>query len=244
MQTKFLDAVISAMEANMLNYVLWNYNPHNSHHFGDRWNGEDFSIFSSNNRKEVTTSDFPVTPADSNSANSEDEILSNSSSCALSSSPFDISDISMESTNDEPHVGGRALDAIIRPHACAIAGVPISTSFRVETKKFELIFATKSESIKKTEQECTSEIFVPKFHYSSWNDFHVEVSDGVWRYDPESEMIFWVFDPTVEQTVKPSTKSWFGFPEIEPQLPDELKHFHYLRITEKKAKRNSWWKSV
>ncbi|KAL2915197.1 hypothetical protein HK105_205304 [Polyrhizophydium stewartii] len=47
--TNFLDAVISAMESNLVNFTLWNYNPHNDNVFGDHWNGEDFSIFSKDN---------------------------------------------------------------------------------------------------------------------------------------------------------------------------------------------------
>ncbi|KAI9224545.1 glycoside hydrolase superfamily [Blastocladiella britannica] len=42
----FLDAVISAMEANLLHFTLWNYNVDNDNTHGDHWNGEDFSIFS------------------------------------------------------------------------------------------------------------------------------------------------------------------------------------------------------
>ena len=34
------------MEANLLHFTLWNYNPLNDNTFGDYWNGEDFSIYS------------------------------------------------------------------------------------------------------------------------------------------------------------------------------------------------------
>ncbi|KAF9002384.1 hypothetical protein BGZ52_009658, partial [Haplosporangium bisporale] len=44
--SKFLDAVISAMESNLLSFTLWNYNTTNDNTHGDHWNGEDFSIFS------------------------------------------------------------------------------------------------------------------------------------------------------------------------------------------------------
>ncbi|KAH6561401.1 hypothetical protein BASA83_002406 [Batrachochytrium salamandrivorans] len=47
--TNFLDAVINAMEYNLVNFTLWNYNPHNDNAFGDHWNGEDFSIYSRTN---------------------------------------------------------------------------------------------------------------------------------------------------------------------------------------------------
>lgn len=44
---QFLDAVIYALETNMMNFTLWNYDVFNDHEFGDHWNGENFSIYSS-----------------------------------------------------------------------------------------------------------------------------------------------------------------------------------------------------
>ena len=45
-QIKAIDRNFRAMEANLLSYTLWNYNPDNTHARGDQWNGEDFSIYS------------------------------------------------------------------------------------------------------------------------------------------------------------------------------------------------------
>lgn len=43
-QRECMDALISAMEDNFVNYTLWNYNPHNRVEYGDGWNKEDFSV--------------------------------------------------------------------------------------------------------------------------------------------------------------------------------------------------------
>ncbi|KAG0244945.1 hypothetical protein BGW41_005544 [Actinomortierella wolfii] len=45
-QVRAMDANMYALESNHLNFTLWNYCADNSHKWGDRWNGEDLSLFS------------------------------------------------------------------------------------------------------------------------------------------------------------------------------------------------------
>jgi len=49
-QIQAMDATISALEANLVNFTLWNYTADNSHVRGDQWNGEDLSIYSPDDR--------------------------------------------------------------------------------------------------------------------------------------------------------------------------------------------------
>jgi len=51
MSSSSLDRTINGMETNMLEYVLWNYMPHNTASQGDWWNGEDLSIRSNGNNR-------------------------------------------------------------------------------------------------------------------------------------------------------------------------------------------------
>jgi hypothetical protein len=45
-QVKALQRTFQAVEANLLNYTLWDYTPDNNNAHGDLWNDEDLSIFS------------------------------------------------------------------------------------------------------------------------------------------------------------------------------------------------------
>lgn len=44
-QIKAMDANMCALERNLLNFTLWNYCHDNNNTWGDRWNGEDLSLY-------------------------------------------------------------------------------------------------------------------------------------------------------------------------------------------------------
>ena len=41
-----MDANMTALDRNLLNFTIWNYCPDNCHQWGDQWNGEDLSLWS------------------------------------------------------------------------------------------------------------------------------------------------------------------------------------------------------
>jgi hypothetical protein len=49
-QIQAIDDVIQALEANLVNFTLWNYTADNSNAHGDQWCGEDLSIFSNDQK--------------------------------------------------------------------------------------------------------------------------------------------------------------------------------------------------
>ncbi|KAF9425127.1 hypothetical protein BGZ94_007818 [Podila epigama] len=194
--SKFLDAVLSSLEANLLSFTLWNYNATNDNTHGDHWNGEDFSIFSldsprpspslsrtgspgpesqrtlrqqaPNFAKEVmkraatSTNDNSSSPKQSlydekqqtprmDKKEEFEDIDFNASTwneedTVAGDSPFDRSyfafedEYSYDGRDHEAHIGGRALDAVVRPYAAKVAGEPISTEFNLATLQYTFRF--------------------------------------------------------------------------------------------------------
>ncbi|KAG0054957.1 hypothetical protein BGZ83_009941 [Gryganskiella cystojenkinii] len=178
---KFLDAVLSAMESNLLSFALWNYNTTNDNTHGDHWNGEDFSIFSLDSPKVPALIDslssqndsrttlrqqapnfakevmrraalenkaiaFVVddeTEGGSTTKDSDNEI---ETLAIEDDSPFDRAYFSFDHEESDDgrdhvhHVGGRALDAVVRPYAAKVAGEPISSEFDFTTLQYTFRF--------------------------------------------------------------------------------------------------------
>ncbi|KAF9196911.1 hypothetical protein BGZ50_004498 [Haplosporangium sp. Z 11] len=193
---KFLDAVLSAMESNLLSFTLWNYNTTNDNTYGDHWNGEDFSIFSLDSPQPSHSGNNSGSPGAAKTTlrqqlpNFAKEVMRNAAvrnagnnpipSDSLEStagnisstidqgdgkvvrtarenddendttidddSPFDRSYISFDheecdhGRDHAGHVGGRALDAIVRPYAAKVAGEPISSEFDFTTLQYTFSF--------------------------------------------------------------------------------------------------------
>ncbi|MGA2821014.1 MAG: cellulase family glycosylhydrolase [Anaerolineales bacterium] len=141
-QVEAADRTCRSLEANLLSYTWWNYTADNSNAWGDQWNGEDFSIFSPDQRTD---------PADAFS-------------------------------------GGRALKAIVRPYARAIAGEPIRMEFNLAKREFNLVYRSGQPGTGPTE------IFVPALHFPQ--GYRVEVSDGDFEIHPETSLLMYRHDPT------------------------------------------------
>ncbi|KAF9353734.1 hypothetical protein BGX26_008506 [Mortierella sp. AD094] len=196
--SRFLDAVLSSLEANLLSFTLWNYNATNDNTYGDHWNGEDFSIFSLDSpqgspdpnrsrspgsdsrqtlrqqapnfakevmkRSAVSTADFSskmqirrggndpslafIDAEEKQDAQGDefDIVTINDEETIAEDSPFDRSyfrfedEESDDGRHHESHIGGRALDAVVRPYAAKVAGEPISTEFDLATLKYTFRF--------------------------------------------------------------------------------------------------------
>ncbi len=136
-QEQAMDASLSALEANLLPYTLWNYTPDNSNEWGDGWNAEDLSIFSRDQQ----------------------------------SNPRDINS------------GGRALNAVLRPYARAVAGTPLRMTFDYQTGVFEFVYKHDPAV------SAPTEFYMPAWQYP--HGYTVEVSDGTYEIDPAAQTLIY-----------------------------------------------------
>lgn len=79
--------------------------------------------------------------------------------------------------------GGRALEAVVRPYALAVAGEPLRMSFDLKRKVFELEFRH-DPSV-----SAPTELFVPRFQYP--DGIAVELSDGDYAHDREEQRLLY-----------------------------------------------------
>ncbi|CAG8699606.1 86_t:CDS:2 [Acaulospora morrowiae] len=199
----FLDAVLSAMEKNLVNFTLWNYNPSNDNAHGDHWYGEDFSIFSP----------LPSKPVVSENSRMQKELSIKTSmlkdqqntevcaECTTTSptSPFNLNSwefMDQENHYDPSHhAGGRVLDAVLRPYAAKFPGIPQTMTFNLETKEFIFKFTNfpSSQPINSDFSNIVApevEIFIPNYHYRK-SGLDIRVSDGDWRYVRSGQTLYW-----------------------------------------------------
>ncbi|KAK9783617.1 putative Glycoside hydrolase superfamily [Seiridium cardinale] len=166
-QRELIGALISAMEDNLVDgFSLWNYNPDNRVEYGDGWNHEDFSVVNGNETKvdDGQGHVVEIRPDYRNNAHETNEL----------------------------YRGGRALDAIIRPYAVKIAGVPIASSWDNSRLRYELQW--RSQVQKKTKsgdnRSITTEIYIPSYHYRG-HQVHVNATTGLdWAYIADNQTLY------------------------------------------------------
>lgn len=84
---------------------------------------------------------------------------------------------------DDLNSGGRALDAVVRPYAIAIAGEPQTMMFNRERREFVLIWKP-DESV-----TAPTEIFVPRLHYPK--SYSVEGNAGlIFEADTKNQRLY------------------------------------------------------
>lgn len=82
---------------------------------------------------------------------------------------------------DDINSGGRALIAVVRPYAKAIAGIPLEMYFEIESGTFNFKFEHDSTI------DAPTEIYVPTVQYPA--GFDVKLSDGDYDYDATTQIL-------------------------------------------------------
>ena len=166
-QARSMDANNHALEYARLSHTLWVYTAHNSNIYGDGWNGEDLSIWSTDLVKNAETGPPEISTA-GNSLISRIRSRSStkSSETSSTSSPFhssngDVSAMDSDPANFispssgdcttliQPNIsnfhdpykylpGARAPEAFIRPVPVSVAGKILSYNFNMHKSTFTL----------------------------------------------------------------------------------------------------------
>jgi hypothetical protein len=97
----------------------------------------------------------------------------------------DLSIFSRDQQRDpsDPNSGGRALSAVVRPYARAVAGEPLKMRFDRRSRVFELT-VRRDPGV-----SAPTEIFVPDFQYP--RGYRVAVSDGSFESIPAEQTLAW-----------------------------------------------------
>merc|ERR1712151_273410 len=99
-----MDSYIWGLEANLMSFTLWNCAPDNTFERGDGWNDEDLSIFNVD-QMELGVHSTSLFSSDSTPSESLRALLEETSI----------------------YLGGRALEAVVRPYPSKIAGMPLTS---------------------------------------------------------------------------------------------------------------------
>ncbi|KAH6974776.1 family 5 glycoside hydrolase [Ilyonectria destructans] len=156
-QSAALDANYFGVEGSgMEGHCLWAYVAKNTHEHGDRWAGEDLSVFSLDGK---TLPVSTVTPGNRHK---------------IASNPSRPSALPKDSTlTNAP--GLRAAEAFVRPSPVVVAGDVLQYGFDLRNCKFTLkLMATTPPS-----ELAPTIVFLPDFHFPP-DKYQVEVSSGKW----------------------------------------------------------------
>ncbi len=96
---------------------------------------------------------------------------------------FSIFGRDQQTDPNDPHSGGRALKAVVRPYPKAVAGEPLHISFDINRRIFKFKFRHDPAVTAPTE------IFIPDFQYP--DGYKVEVTDGSYEKDPAGQLLMY-----------------------------------------------------
>ncbi|CAK7895819.1 ergosteryl-beta-glucosidase [[Candida] anglica] len=226
-QTGALDALSYALEGSQLNHTYWCYNSDNCHQWGDRWNNEDFSFWSPEDRNEeavqwtqshkkgvslsklkaqvksTVRSGEPTkssTPSSGESYDSKaDEEDSDQTSLQLSSL------ISCKPSNVQYRHNQKCYPSPdgVRAVSAVVRPFLLASAGSIKSSLFDLKNVTFSLTIAFDDvesKETPTIIFVPKWHYPYLDSGDLCVTSGYVKYNERLEYIEWHHDDGSSET--------------------------------------------
>ncbi|GAA6008984.1 hypothetical protein JCM10207_004055 [Rhodosporidiobolus poonsookiae] len=219
-QVRALDASLNACDGtNMLNVTIWDYCPDNSHEWGDKWNGEDLSVWSPDDavamessrtaaaqrarqRGDVHPSEGGLVATKQTSAASSSTSLSSAPSVKSFTSHL-VTPVTEPSHPINLNDGARALTSFVRPYPFKTVGTPKSLDFDIHKAKFALTVQVNADDV--ADPDLPTEIFVPLVHFAAHPakiSYHVAAAasehhpGGVVRHPPSGNIGGEDEDPT------------------------------------------------
>ncbi|KAM6500996.1 glycoside hydrolase family 5 protein [Amanita muscaria] len=177
-QERALDASLNACDGdNVLNWTAWTYCPDNTHDWGDGWNMEDLSLWSSDDTKQQSDPSFDD--------DAEVKIISSKGS----SSTVNVAEVYPSSEtmglkrrnvpagwHPNPFVfltnGARAVRAFSRPWPHKVVGRPKSITFDIKKAYFKLVVTVRPQDKvmhSAMDEDPATEIYIPLVHYAAEN---------------------------------------------------------------------------
>ncbi|KAI8974657.1 glycoside hydrolase superfamily [Pilobolus umbonatus] len=208
-QNKAMDANMNALEQNLLNYTLWNYTPDNDKEWGDRWNGEDLSIWQYIQKPEIehfvpSISGTFVELDDTDSLKNQNSWpLSNCRAVTSLTENYlvDADNYSTYSNESDfllypARLNKRDIISVHRPHPQFTAGTPVRIQYTPPTEKVKASFIY--EFIPRSHCQGPTEIYMPTRYFPTPPETSVAVNAGHWEARVTNSeywtLIWWVND--------------------------------------------------
>ncbi|EPQ50144.1 glycoside hydrolase [Gloeophyllum trabeum ATCC 11539] len=186
-QQKALDASLNAADGpNGLNYTIWTYCPDSCHEWGDGWNMEDLSLWSTDDMRGAGREELRM--GEHLRESSGDKLLGSRTDTptmpvtGATTPTFDVGSHPKGSPSgwrdhyDFLTDGARAVRAFCRPFPTAVVGVPQQMDFNIAKAEFKLTVRVRGEdapripdstlSLAGKESALPTEIYVPLVHFA------------------------------------------------------------------------------
>ncbi|KAI5983227.1 glycoside hydrolase family 5 protein [Pisolithus albus] len=162
-QERALDASLSAADGtNALNYTVWTYCADSTHQWGDGWNMEDLSLWSSDDLERRIG--HPTRCTDATTTNGEVGMMAPARVSTATLATLRLASLPYASVSEPAHVrlaflrdGARAVKAFCRPWPVSTVGVPSNIEFDIGKATVKISVSVRSGDMPRVYKESGEE---------------------------------------------------------------------------------------